>query len=320
MFPSSSAAKAYSTDNSRHHHKPPSPYPSDSNNSSSPHANSDLVPLLNNSSEMDDPFYTVQDNVRNQIDRLKIKNDLFFEMLGSCDTYTNVEFKELRKSLLRDVKATAQDVKGLQGALDMVERKRGNFPHITDGEFSNRKQFLFQVNRQIVDLRNNMESQQVRKKLESDEKLYSSAHNNDGSSSSSKVVSRNGYTNVAQSPSSAKAGSFVGSSIQEENSLFINNQKQVTTSILHEQNIQLTALGDAADRLGDIGQQIGQELREQNMMLDQLEDQIDDTEEKMSFVTGALGKLLKTKDRCQLWTIFVLIFILAILIALVIWT
>ena len=283
---------------------------------------SDLVPLLNNgSSEMDDPFHTVRDNVKNQIERLKIKNDLFLELLQSCDTYTNVEFKELRKSLVREIKATVQDIKGLQGALDMVERKRANFPHINDGEFSNRKQFLCQVNKQITDLRNNMESPQVKKKLESDERQYSSSANNNGSSSnSSKVLSRNGYTNVSQSPSSAKKDPFTVNSIQEENSFFIDNQKHMTTSILHEQDIQLTTLGDAADRLGDIGQQIGQELREQNMMLDQLSDQIDDTEEKMSFVTGALGKLLKTKDRCQLWTIFVLLFILVVLIALVIWT
>jgi len=79
-------------------------------------------------------------------------------------------------------------------------------------------------------------------------------------------------------------------------------------------------LGSAVDKLGEIGRDVGQELREQNMMLDKLEQDVDDVNTKMNFVMASLGRLLKTKDGCTIWTIVILFLILCILVALVIWT
>lgn len=56
------------------------------------------------------------------------------------------------------------------------------------------------------------------------------------------------------------------------------------------------------------------------MMLDKLEQDVDDVNTKMNFVMASLGKLLKTKDGCTIWTIVILFLILCILVALVIWT
>ena len=48
-------------------------------------------------------------------------------------------------------------------------------------------------------------------------------------------------------------------------------------------------------------------------MLNQLDSDMDDAGEKMNFVLERLGKLLKTKDGCQLWTIVILVIVLIIL-------
>ena len=74
------------------------------------------------------------------------------------------------------------------------------------------------------------------------------------------------------------------------------------------------------DRLGDMGRVINTELREQNQMLDELDDDIDEAGNKMNFVMAKLAKLLKTKDGCLIWTIVLLTLLLVILIALTIWT
>jgi hypothetical protein len=48
-------------------------------------------------------------------------------------------------------------------------------------------------------------------------------------------------------------------------------------------------------RLGRMGMEINEELREQNRMLDKLDEDLDEAGEKMNFVMAKLGKLLKTK-------------------------
>ena len=55
-------------------------------------------------------------------------------------------------------------------------------------------------------------------------------------------------------------------------------------------------------------------------MLADFDDDLADAEEKLGLVMGKLGKLLKTKNRCQLGTILVLCLIVLILLFLVIYT
>jgi len=54
-------------------------------------------------------------------------------------------------------------------------------------------------------------------------------------------------------------------------------------------------------------------------MLNQLDSDMDDAGEKMNFVLERLGKLLKTKNSCQLWTIVILVVVLIIMGNFTIW-
>lgn len=49
-------------------------------------------------------------------------------------------------------------------------------------------------------------------------------------------------------------------------------------------------------------------------MLGELEVEVENTGEQMNFVMGRLSKLLKTKDKGQLWLIMILTVILVVLI------
>ncbi|CAN0584131.1 unnamed protein product [Ectocarpus sp. 12 AP-2014] len=46
---------------------------------------------------------------------------------------------------------------------------------------------------------------------------------------------------------------------------------------------------------------------------------MDEATESMNFVMARLGKLLKTKSKCQIWTILLLSFILIILVLMLIY-
>lgn len=71
-----------------------------------------------------DPFYKVRDNVNAQVERIKVKHDKFQDLLRNCDTAQNVDFKELRKVLLKELKAAEKDVRGLHVAIEMIEKNR----------------------------------------------------------------------------------------------------------------------------------------------------------------------------------------------------
>ena len=62
------------------------------------------------------------------------------------------------------------------------------------------------------------------------------------------------------------------------NAGFIANQRVVTQQNIDDQDIHLEALGNAADRLNAMGGVINQELKEQNLMLDQLDNDMDDAQ------------------------------------------
>ena len=105
-----------------------------------------------------------------------------------------------------------------------------------------------------------------------------------------------------------------------ENVRFIREQRQETQSMIGHQDVAIDSLGVAVDRLGQLGKEVNLELKEQNIILQGLDDDLDEAGNRMNAVMGSLSKLLKTKDGCMIWTIVILFLILVLLIALVIWT
>ena len=101
--------------------------------------------------------------------------------------------------------------------------------------------------------------------------------------------------------------------MHEENSKFIKGQKQQTVQMIRQQDDNLEILGSAVDRVGEMAKTINTEVKEQSIMLDGLDQDINDASSRLNTVQEALGKLLKTKDGCQIWTIVILTAILMLL-------
>lgn len=101
--------------------------------------------------------------------------------------------------------------------------------------------------------------------------------------------------------------------IERGNTTFVRGQQQMTHEMINQQDQALDSLGQAVDRLGDMGRSINVELKDQNRMLNELDNDLDDAGKKMNFVMAKLSVLLKTKDGCQIWTIVILSVILIVL-------
>lgn len=241
----------------------------------------------------EDPFYAVREDVQKQVERIKSRFEKFKEMYRSTDTSTNMEFKDLKKGLGKDLRKVERDLGGLRGAVEQIEKNRVKFPHVKDQELSLRKKFVLDTQASINDIKASMDSSAVRRKIEEDE--------------------------LKNRKQMQPAEYSTGNSLENENSAFIGNQKRYVHQQMQEQDAQLETLGSAVERLDDMAGAINEELIEQGKMVSKLEDDLDDAGNKMNFVTAQLSKLLKTKDGCQIWTIVILCAVLIILVCCVIW-
>ena len=171
-----------------------------------------------NNNNSADPFYAVRDNVNSQVEKIKVRHEQFLGLVKSCDTSSSVEFKELRKGLVKDVRKADRDLGGLKGAVEMVEKNRLKFPHIKDAELATRKKFVDDMQIVLNDVKNGMESTTVRRKMEDD-------------------------ANKARRVGLDESSEAMHASVDRENNRFIADQRQLTKQTIQHQDVQLDALG-----------------------------------------------------------------------------
>ena len=174
--------------------------------------------------------------------------------------------------------------------------RRDKFPHIRDDELDSRRSFVEELHHVVGDIKSRADSESVRRKLETE-----GAHSKQDSLNDS-------LSQMSHSRNPA----------ERNNTRFIKEQRLEAASMIGHQDEAIDSLGNAVDRLGQLGKEVNIELKEQNIMLAGLEDDIDEAGNRMNMVMASLAKLLKTKDGCMIWTIVILFLVLVLLIALVI--
>lgn len=240
----------------------------------------------------DDPFYVVKDTVATHLANAQQWHTRWRDLLLNTDTYNNHDFRKAKSAVVKEVKSAEHPLHELKKALTALERNRQQFHHISDAEIAQRRNFIDSTQQALNAIKSDMNSPQAQQKIKADE------------AKAMRADATMGATNAREM----------------ENTKFVGGQRANAQMMMEQQDRDLEALGQSVDTLGRMGGEINQELREQNRMLEQLDEDLDDAGEKMNFVMSKLGKLLKTKDSCQIWSIIILTLILVILIFLVIYT
>ena len=106
----------------------------------------------------------------------------------------------------------------------------------------------------IIDVKNAMDADRVRRKLEDDEAKVKFAQNN----AAENAISRG-----------------------SESDRFVEEHRNSSQAMLNQQDQNLDSLGNAVDRLHVVGKTINEELKSQNLLLKNLEDDMDDAGNKM---------------------------------------
>lgn len=107
---------------------------------------------------------------------------------------------------------------------------------------------------------------------------------------------------------------------ERQNTDFILDNQAQSSMLIQEQDETLDELGDAVTRVGEMAGNIGEEIGQQNKMLDNLDQDMTNAEEELGVVMGKLAKFIGTKDRWQLRTILILTLIVIIMFFLAIYS
>eukprot|EP00804_Cyclotella_cryptica_P030745 CCRYP_009174-RA/>CCRYP_009174-RA protein AED:0.04 eAED:0.04 QI:269/1/1/1/1/1/2/333/375 len=256
----------------------------------------------------DDPFYMFRGDLVKKLLLVEEQLERYLEVVRTTDTATNAhQIKETKKLLKRHLKAAESTLSDLETTIRVVERNRSKFPHITDAEITNRRSFVADCQQRMQTSKEKMQSEEVKDKLLRDEKAKM-----DRKRSSS-------LNNTNHSIPTRQTSNGDDLYLQEED-VESSHSRSETIRMMQQQDNALDGLSTAVTRVSHMAETIHEEIEMQNKMLSELEDDLVDAEEQLGVVMGKLGKLLKTKSRCQIGLILVLSLIVLVLFFLVLYT
>jgi chromosome segregation ATPase len=201
---------------------------------------------------------------------------------------------EFQKSLLK----TEDACKKLKTAVANVGKNRARFPHIDDKELDRRQAIVGDLESKLEAMRSVFFSRETKGKLDSDQKAE--LHKRTASEVDS----------LRAGGSSSSAASL--NSYQRSNEDYMKDHAQQQLTMRREQDEALGSLSNSLSRVNEMAVTIKTELSEQDKILDDIDKDMDVAQGKMDQALGAIEKLLKTKDRCQLWTILILVVVFVI--------
>ncbi len=238
--------------------------------------------------------------------------------------------RDSKKQLKQLVKVSEGTLRDLETTIRVVDKSRYKFPHISDGELNERKKFVEQTKDTLVETKLSMQSEMVKRKLLEDERALSLRRGGSGT-----TIGKKNDNVLTSSSLSLGGGRIMDNARKNSNHYYhddenstnknsnINNDdplRSETLSMMRQQDETLDDLDLAVTRVSYIADTIHEEIETQNKMLTRLGEDLSDAEEQMGVVMGKLGKLLKTKSKCQIGLILILSAIVLVLFFLVIYT
>jgi len=231
-----------------------------------------------------DPFYVFRDALHTQVEKVRVQYLKWKDMLDNTNTAKNPEWPSTHLALKASLQSLSTDMTQLEGTVVMVENAPHKFPHISADELRTRRRFVDETKAGIAEMQNAYTSRRTAGKIDNDKRALL----------------------TARTPEAGGAGGGASNPYGASHDAFIGEQKQRQEMIRKQQEEHLDGLGESVDRLGAMASSIHVELAEQDRMIDDLDRDVDEAQGSMDQALKQIQKLLQTKDRCQLWTIFLL--------------
>jgi len=287
-----------------------------------------------------DPFFTVKDEVLKTLVQAKAQYQRWCAVSHDGSSQTYRECDQVRDQLKVSLRNIDLDLEDLEQTISVVEQNPRRF-QISDVEIRERRQFVEKTKSTVKEIRDHM-SQPV---LSNGIHKSHSAGSTDGvrqallsgsTGDSQRTIKKNKYTRLPSSDdlentnrmNSNESNNIPYTRLDGYDSTELTNDRFIEKEMVHNQQMVMRTQDKTLDMMGSsvhvlkgMSQQIGNELDEQSVMLDEFSQTMDTTESKLDSNMKKIAKVLHmSNDRRQWIAIGILALALFIVILLFIIT
>ncbi|XP_065828933.1 syntaxin-6-like [Oscarella lobularis] len=249
---------------------------------------------------LEDPFFVVKDEVTQSIKNAEGLYQRWKELLANPSTAGGQEYDWVTQELKNGIKSIEWDLEDLEETIRAVERNPEKF-RIDAREITTRKAFVTETKQKVKAVRDDLNSAATKSKVEQTKRKDLMGGNGGAASASS---SKGRYARL-------------DNELERNNQDFIEDQFQQQQTVMKEQDEQLELVGQSVGVLKQMGEQIGNELDDQAVMLDDLDQDLDNTQSKLTGVRKTVDRVIKMADDkkqcCIIITLIVVVLIIVIL-------
>lgn len=244
---------------------------------------------------LEDPFFVVRDEVQKALQTSRNLYNRWCELAEAPGLVSVEEYNWTTNELRNSLRSIEWDLEDLEETVGIVEKNPKKFK-IEVEELQNRRDFIERTKTSVKDMKLHMTSPKAKNLEETN--VRQSLLNSSPSKSYDK------YTRL-------------DAEMERSHQSYIDDTSQHQKLIIQEQDENLDLIGNSVGVLKNMSHQIGNELEEQNRMLDDFRSEVETTEGRMDTVMKKMAKVLHmSSDKRQCCAIGVLLVILLIVIIL----
>lgn len=253
---------------------------------------------------LEDPFFVVKDEVCKALNKTRGLYRRWLELHDDPGNSVSKDELEWTTTELRNaLRSIEWDLEDLEDTIGIVEKNPGKFK-IDNKELSSRRNFIDQTRDEVKTMKDKMNISRGR----------------DRDRTARQPLLENSPVRVPSTHGTTKY-SKLENELDSPNRQFLDDTLQQQNHMLRSQDEQLDIISDSVGTLKTVSRQIGNELDEQAVMLDEFGNEMENTNSKLESTMKRVAKVFHiSNDRRQWIAIGVLSGIMVIVIILFIFT
>nr|XP_034302979.1 LOW QUALITY PROTEIN: syntaxin-6-like [Crassostrea gigas] len=243
---------------------------------------------------IEDPFFVVKEEVQKAIQTSQNLHDRWSELVSNPKSVSKEELEWTTSELRNSLRSIEWDLEDLEETVGIVEKNPKKFK-IDQNELQERRAFIDRSKATVRRMKDDLASPQAKGKDDGDVRQALLHGQN-------KQYDK--YTRLDQE-------------MERSNQRYLDDTGQQQQMIIRSQDDQLDMIGSSVGVLKNMSHQIGNELEEQNLILDEFGHEMDNTESRMDTTMKKMAKVMHmSNDKRQWCAIGVLLGVILIIILL----
>ncbi|RUS71666.1 hypothetical protein EGW08_020572 [Elysia chlorotica] len=241
-------------------------------------------------SAIEDPFFVVKEEVQKAIVVVKNLFSKWRELQESGGMASQEELEYTTNELRNSLRSIEWDLEDLEETVGIVEKNPRKFK-ISDYELEERRNFVERTKASVRDMKGQISTPNSRQRHTGDMAMNGPGRPQDK------------YRRLDEE-------------MEQANHRYIDDTQQQQKLLIRSQDEQLDMIGSSVGVLKNMSQQIGNELEDQNLLLDDFHHEMDSTESKMDITMKKMAKVMHMSNDRRQWCVIVVLLVLLLIIVL----